>query len=96
MLLALPCAVLSAIGMMLGLLRWPTIHWRLAEVFVAADPAQQAVLGAIFDGLKPHDGCGPRRRRQQLLAPPRDDRPGRHPGPVSGAILIEFSAWSER
>jgi hypothetical protein len=51
MLLALQCAVLSAISMMLGLLRWPTIHWRLAELYVAADASQQQILGATFDGL---------------------------------------------
>jgi hypothetical protein len=51
MLLALQCALLSAVSMMLGLLRWPSIHWRLAELYVAADPAQQRVLAATFDGL---------------------------------------------
>ena len=51
MLLALQFAVLSAISMMLGLLRWPTLHWRLAELYVTADPAQQQVLGATYDGL---------------------------------------------
>lgn len=51
MLLALQCAVLSAVSMMLGLLRWPSIHWRLAELYVAADPVQQRVIEATFDGL---------------------------------------------
>ncbi|MBC7975528.1 MAG: DUF4386 domain-containing protein [Myxococcales bacterium] len=51
MLLALQFALLSAVSMMLGLLRWPSIHWRLAELYVAADPAQQRVLTATFDGL---------------------------------------------
>ncbi|HQR17821.1 MAG TPA: DUF4386 family protein [Gemmatimonadales bacterium] len=51
MLLALLCALMSAITMMLGLLRWPTMHWRLAELYVSADPAQQQVLAALFDGL---------------------------------------------
>ncbi len=51
MVLALQCALVSAISMMLGLLRWPSIHWRLAELYVAADPGQQRVLGAVFDGL---------------------------------------------
>lgn len=56
MLLALQCTLLSAISMMLGLLRWPTIHWRLAELYVSADPAQQQVLGATFDGLNVYLG----------------------------------------
>ena len=51
MLVALQFAVLSAISMMLGLLRWPTIHWRLAEMYVVADPGQQQVIAATFDGL---------------------------------------------
>jgi hypothetical protein len=56
MLLALQCALLSAVSMMLGLLRWPSIHWRLAELYVGADPAQQRVLGATFDGLNVYLG----------------------------------------
>jgi hypothetical protein len=51
MLLALQCAVMSALSMLIGLLRWPTLHWRLAELYGAADPAQQQVFGALFDGL---------------------------------------------
>lgn len=30
--------------------------WRLAELYVAADPAQQRVLGAMFDGLNAYLG----------------------------------------
>jgi len=56
MLLALQCAMLSAISMMLGLLRWPTLHWRLAELYVSADPGQRQVLGATFDGLNVYLG----------------------------------------
>jgi hypothetical protein len=51
MLVALQFAILSAISMMLGLLRWPTIHWRLAQEYASADPAQRGVLEAVFDGL---------------------------------------------
>jgi hypothetical protein len=42
--------------MMLGLMRWPTIHWRLAELHAGADPAQRAVLDAMFDGLNTYLG----------------------------------------
>ena len=56
MLVALQCTVLSALSMMLGLLRWPTLHWRLAELYVVADPAQREVLGATFDGLNTYLG----------------------------------------
>lgn len=56
MLLALQCAALSAISMTLGLLRWPSIHWRLAELYVTADFTQQRVLTATFDGLNAYLG----------------------------------------
>jgi len=56
MLLALHCATLAAISMMLGLMRWPSIHWRLAELYVTASPDQKPVLGSIFDGLNVYLG----------------------------------------
>lgn len=51
MLLALLWAAVAAIAMMLGLMRWPSVHWRLAELYGAASPEQQQVLAAVFDGL---------------------------------------------
>lgn len=42
--------------MMLGLLRWPTLHWRLAELYISADPSQRQVLEATFDGLNTYLG----------------------------------------
>ena len=56
MLLALHFAALSAVSMMLGLLRWPTIHWRLAELYGSASPAEQRVIAALFDGLNTYLG----------------------------------------
>jgi hypothetical protein len=56
MLLALQFAALSAISMMLGLLRWPSVHWRLAERYVVADAAERGVLAALFDGLNVYLG----------------------------------------
>ena len=56
MLLALHFAALSAVSMMLGLLRWPTIHWRLAELQITASPAEQRVITALFDGLNVYLG----------------------------------------
>ena len=55
-LLALECAVVAAFAMMLGLMRWPTIHWRLAELYAAADPSQRAMLDALFDGFNTYLG----------------------------------------
>lgn len=56
MLLALQCAVLAAIAMMLGLMRWPTIHWHLAQLQATATPEQQQVIAATFDGLNTYLG----------------------------------------
>ena len=56
MLLALQFATLATISMMLGLMRWPTIHWRMAELYATATPDQQAVLGSLFDGLNTYLG----------------------------------------
>lgn len=55
-LLAAQFAVVAALTMMLGLMRWPTIHWRLAELYGLADPSQRAVLEAVFDGLNTYLG----------------------------------------
>jgi len=49
-------AVVAAIAMMLGLMRWPTIHWRVAELYATADPAQREVLDALYDGLNTYLG----------------------------------------
>ena len=49
--LALFFAFLASITMMLGLMRWPSIHWHLAGAFAQAAPPEQAVIAATFDGL---------------------------------------------
>lgn len=54
--MALPFAVLSAMVMMLGLLRWPSIHWELARAYAAALPDERAVIAAVFDGLNRYLG----------------------------------------
>lgn len=41
-------AVLSTIAMMIGLLRWPTLHWSLATQWVGASEAAQTVLAQRF------------------------------------------------
>ena len=56
MLLALQFAVVSTITMMLGLMRWPSIHWRIAEAYAGADSGQRASLAAVFDGLNSYLG----------------------------------------
>lgn len=56
MLLALQWAVVAAISMMLGLMRWPSVHWHLAQVQAVATPEQEQVIAAIFDGLNTYLG----------------------------------------
>ena len=54
--LALFFAFLASITMMLGLMRWPSIHWHLAGAWAQAAPAEQAVIAATFDGLNTYLG----------------------------------------
>jgi Domain of unknown function (DUF4386) len=49
-------AVVSALSMMLGLLRWPSIHWTLAEAYVGGTEANQLAIGAVFAGLNSYLG----------------------------------------
>lgn len=45
-------AFLSALAMLLGLLRWPSVHWSLANAYVGAgSDAERAAIAALFDGL---------------------------------------------
>jgi hypothetical protein len=44
-------ATVGAISMMLGLMRWPSVHWELAQAYVAGDPDTRASLAAVFSGL---------------------------------------------
>jgi len=54
--LALVFAVVAALAMMLGLMRWPSVHWHLALAFEHAASPEQAVLAAVFDGLNTYLG----------------------------------------
>jgi hypothetical protein len=54
--LALLFAVVAALAMMLGLMRWPSVHWHLALAFGHAAPPEQRVLAAVFDGLNTYLG----------------------------------------
>jgi hypothetical protein len=56
MLLALQSAIVAAIAMMLGLMRWPSVHWHLAQLHAVATPEQQQVAAAVFDGLNTYLG----------------------------------------
>jgi uncharacterized protein DUF4386 len=49
-------AFLAAVSMVLGLMRWPSVHWELARAWDAADEGQRVVLAAVFDGLNRYLG----------------------------------------
>lgn len=51
MTLALIALSLGTLAMCLGLMRWPSIHWALAEAYSTAGPDAQASLSAVFAGL---------------------------------------------
>jgi hypothetical protein len=53
---ALLLAVVAAVSMMLGLLRWPSIQWELARAYAQSGPDSRTVLAAIFDGLNRYLG----------------------------------------
>lgn len=44
-------ATLAALSMMLGLMRWPSIHWELARAHAQAGIAERHTIGAVFRGL---------------------------------------------
>jgi hypothetical protein len=54
--LALMFSVVAALAMMLGLMRWPSIHWHLAVALEQAAAPEQAVISSIFDGLNTYLG----------------------------------------
>jgi len=49
-------AAIAAISMMLGLLRWPSIHWTLAEAYARGGAPEQASIAAVFAGLNSYLG----------------------------------------
>lgn len=49
-------AVVAAVSMMLGLMRWPSVHWELAQAWTSAGASERTVLGATFDGLNRYLG----------------------------------------
>jgi hypothetical protein len=54
--LALVFAAMAAVAMMLGLMRWPSVHWHLALAFEHAGPPEQRVIAALFDGFNSYLG----------------------------------------
>lgn len=49
-------AVLAAVAMVLGLMRWPSVHWEPARACSGAAEGDRLVLAAVFDGLNRYFG----------------------------------------
>lgn len=49
-------AWLAALAMMLGLMRWPSVHWELARAWDGAGPEARAALATVFKGLNVYLG----------------------------------------
>jgi hypothetical protein len=54
--LALVFAAIGALAMCLGLMRWPSIHWVLADAYEKAGPDARLAIGANFTGLNVYLG----------------------------------------
>src|SRR5688500_13745441 len=48
---ALVFSVIAAVSMLLGLARWPSVHWELARAYGTASPDARLALDAVFLGL---------------------------------------------
>jgi hypothetical protein len=44
-------ATVSSISMVLGLLRWPSIHWSLAQAYATGAETERAAISVLFAGL---------------------------------------------
>ena len=53
---ALAFAVIAAVSMLLGLARWPSVHWELARSYATASPDARVALDAVFLGLNVYLG----------------------------------------
>ena len=54
--LALVFASIGTLAMCLGLMRWPSIHWVLAEAYAASSAQSPGSLDAVFAGLNVYLG----------------------------------------
>ena len=48
-------ALVSSLAMMAGLMRWPSLHWELAQTWAAA-PSARPALEAVFNGANRYLG----------------------------------------
>lgn len=54
--IAMHFALLSSVAMMLGLMRWPSAHWVLAQAFGEAGPEARLLLAAQFEAWNSYLG----------------------------------------
>jgi hypothetical protein len=48
--------MISAFSMMLGLLRWPSVHWELGRSYATASATERRTIDAVFAGLNSYLG----------------------------------------
>ncbi len=53
---ALAFSVVSAVSMLLGLARWPSIQWELARAYATGSPDTRVAIDAVFRGLNVYLG----------------------------------------
>jgi hypothetical protein len=53
---ALVLSVVAAVSMLLGLARWPSLHWELARAHAVASPEAQVAIAAVFRGTNVYLG----------------------------------------
>jgi hypothetical protein len=53
---ALVFGVVAAVSMLLGLARWPSVHWELARAYATAAPEARIAIDAVFNGLNVYLG----------------------------------------
>ena len=53
---ALAFSVISAVSMLLGLARWPSVHWELARAYATTSPDARVAIDAVFSGLNVYLG----------------------------------------
>lgn len=53
---ALAFSVVAAVSMLLGLARWPSVHWELARAYGAAGPDARMAIDSVFLGLNVYLG----------------------------------------
>ena len=49
-------STITAVSMLLGLARWPSIHWELAQSYATASPDTRVAIDAVFGGLNRYLG----------------------------------------